>query len=123
MSYERLTPRDIIETINMPQDGDLTRFIGYAMRLHELENQIEKGGYVKLPCRVGDTVYTMLFAASWQVQRIDIYRDKILIRLGNEGTDDYCCVNAKDFGTDWFFTKDEAVKAEEARLKELRGGA
>ncbi len=121
MQYERITDEDLTVTLNMPQYGDTTKFFRYAQRLWELENQIKKGEYVKLPCKVGDAVYTSFCGAySWTVERIDIYKDKILIRLGNEGTDDYACVNVKDLGKDWFFTKEEAEAAYENRLKQLQ---
>lgn len=47
----RITPKDLIEAINMPTNGDTTRFLLYAQRLWELENKIEEGqlrrvGYV-----------------------------------------------------------------------------
>ncbi|MCM1437808.1 MAG: hypothetical protein NC131_01160 [Roseburia sp.] len=41
----------------MPQYGDTTRFMIYAQRLWELENQLESGKLIGLPCKVGDTVY------------------------------------------------------------------
>ncbi len=76
---------------------------------------------LEMPCKIGDTVYTSFCGAySWTVERIDIYKDKILMRLGNEGTEDYSCVNVKELGEYWFLTKEEADAAFEARLKELQ---
>lgn len=49
MSYERTTPKDLVEAINMPQGEDMTRFLLYAQRLWEIENAIERGEIVKLP--------------------------------------------------------------------------
>ena len=46
MSYERITPRDLVETINMPQGEDMTRFLLYTKRLWEIENAIEQGELV-----------------------------------------------------------------------------
>ena len=46
MSYERITPKDLVETINMPQGEDMTRFLLYARRLWEIENAIERGDMV-----------------------------------------------------------------------------
>ena len=46
MKYERLTFDDLVETINMPQNGDLTRFLLYAQRLWQLENAIRDGKLV-----------------------------------------------------------------------------
>lgn len=42
MSYERTTPKDLVEAINMPQGEDMTRILGYIQRLWELENAIEQ---------------------------------------------------------------------------------
>ena len=41
MSYERTTPKDLVEAINMPQGEDMTRFLLYTQRLWEIENAIE----------------------------------------------------------------------------------
>ncbi|MCM1437770.1 MAG: hypothetical protein NC131_00970 [Roseburia sp.] len=40
---ERLTDKDLTVTLNMPQYGDTTRFMIYAQRLWELENELESG--------------------------------------------------------------------------------
>lgn len=49
MSYERITPKDLVKAINMPQGEDTTRFLLYAQRLWEIENAIERGEIIKLP--------------------------------------------------------------------------
>ena len=54
MSYERITPHDLVETINMPQGEDMTRFLLYAQRLWEIENAIERGEIVKFPRKETD---------------------------------------------------------------------
>lgn len=46
MSYERITPKDLVEAINMPQGEDMTRILRYIHRLWELENAIERGELV-----------------------------------------------------------------------------
>lgn len=46
MSYERITPHDLVEAINMPPNEDMTRILGYICRLYELENAIERGELV-----------------------------------------------------------------------------
>ena len=117
MSYERLTPHDLIETINMPTNGDLTRFIGYAMRLHELENAIEKGEYQKLPCKVGDTIY-------YVGQKMGEFGIEEFIVKSINITDDGVCVNVDNgffysyrFGVICFTDKAQA----EQRLALLKG--
>ena len=59
MSYERTTPKDLVEAINMPQGEDMTRFLLYTQRLWEIENAIERGEFVKFPCKVGDKYFTI----------------------------------------------------------------
>ncbi len=46
MNYERITPEDLVEAINMPQGEDMTRILRYVHRLWELENAIERGELV-----------------------------------------------------------------------------
>ena len=46
MNYKRITPKDLVEAINMPQGEDMTRFLLYAQRLWEIENSIEQGELV-----------------------------------------------------------------------------
>ncbi len=57
--YKRLTPRDLIEVINS-NDRENIAFLNYAMRLHTLEDKIENGTLIELPCKVGDTVYEII---------------------------------------------------------------
>lgn len=54
MQYERLTDKDFIKNININQNQDLTPMVVMVQRLWELENQIEKGEWVKLPCKLGE---------------------------------------------------------------------
>lgn len=70
MQYERLTDEDLTVTLNMPQYGDTTKFFRYAQRLWELENQIKKGKYEKLPCIVNTTSPNY----------------KVIVYRGNDGT-------------------------------------
>lgn len=41
--YERLTDEDLALTLNHNENGDITPFYKYAMRLWELENGIKRG--------------------------------------------------------------------------------
>jgi hypothetical protein len=44
MKYQRLTPKDKVELLNISGKEDLyTKFVEYACRLYELEEKIEKG--------------------------------------------------------------------------------
>ena len=117
--YKRLTnglfPMEIEDE---PTDIEVYR------RLKELEDKIENGTLVELPCTVGDKVYRWCQESydEWVIVSISIY-----IRDG--GINDLnLCVKSKLCGTEylclaefidkqWFFTKAEA----EERLKELKG--
>lgn len=52
--YKRITPEDLMEAINMPQNGDTTRFLLYTHRLWELENAFAKGEIVAFPRKYCD---------------------------------------------------------------------
>ncbi len=47
MSYERITPKDLVVAITLPPNEDMTRILRYIHRLWELENAIERGELVK----------------------------------------------------------------------------
>lgn len=86
-------------------------------RLAELEDLIEQGLLVKLPCKVGDTVYRVLqspdFVYGWELDTFIIQSDGI-IAFDKSST----IIKPSDWGKTVFLTKAEA----EARLAELRGG-
>lgn len=46
--YERLTPKDKIEVINVNHGDDMTRLILYAFNLWALENMLESGELIKV---------------------------------------------------------------------------
>lgn len=72
-------------------------------RLKEYEDLEELGRLVKLPCKVGDTVYLIKDSETITECKAD------MVFIG---------VLWEEFGKEWFPTRDEA----EAKLKELRGG-
>ena len=133
MKYERLTDKrlallkntfrqskskeEYLELARIASKVDNTEIYN---RLAELEDKIEQGTLIELPCKVGDTVYCV-YAVSceeWEVTEIDIFGHNILLRLGHIGTDDYNAVYLKEKGDRLFFTREEAEK----RLKELQNG-
>ena len=71
MEYQRLTIRDNIGCFKydlkdfkhkIGEFGDYDAFFAYSMavkRLGEIEEKIENGTLVELPCKVGDTVWTI----------------------------------------------------------------
>ena len=113
MKYERLT-------FNKDYYGDTIDFDDIYNRLAYLEDKIENGTLVELPCKVGDKLYLVYSPfgdiEEWEITNIQIGNVK-LFRLGHKGTDDYAAVLFKELGEYAFITKAEAEK----RLKELRG--
>lgn len=71
-------------------------------RLAEYEDLEEQGRLIKLPCKVGDTVYLI------KDSETIVEREADMMFIG---------VLWEEFGKEWFPTRDEA----EAKLKELRG--
>ena len=72
-------------------------------KLADYEDAEEQGRYVKLPCKVGDTVYLIKNSEKIVERKADMM---------------FIGVLWEEFGKEWFPTRDEA----EAKLKELRGG-
>lgn len=75
----------------------------YLRKFKEYEDLEEQGRLVKLPCKVGDTVYLIKDSETITECKAD------MVFIG---------VLWEEFGKEWFPTRDEA----EAKLKELRGG-
>ncbi len=89
-------------------------------RFAELEDKIEQGTLIELPCKVGDTVYIVYTASGidgWEVTSIQICKRDTIFRLGHTGTEDYNAVFLKEINDVWFLTREEAEK----RLLELQG--
>ena len=89
-------------------------------RLAELEDKIENGTLVELPCKVGDTLYLVYSPFGdideWEITDIQIGKENVL-RLGHKGTYDYAAVLFKELGEHAFLTKAEAEK----KLAKLKG--
>ena len=86
-------------------------------RLAELENKIENGTLIELPCKVGDTVYYETFING---KSVGIKPHKVIgfvLEVMTQDINGFGCtaVPIKDFNKDVFLTKEEA----EAKLKEL----
>ena len=116
--YKRITKWEVPNCASVngvsPIDTDIANAIN---RLAELEDLIEQGLLVKLPCKIGDTIYTVEWHTDWITERWDIYETQVSGFCIDEGG-----VRPVDFygATIYepFFTKAEA----EARLAELTGG-
>lgn len=110
-NYKRLTDEDWLTTISVNDTND-TKLVEYAFRLWQLENQIKNGTLVDLPCKIGDTVYTV----DYDDDQDDWVINEVRIRWFIVGADG---VHPYDLGYRHFYTKDKAKE----KLKELRGGS
>lgn len=96
-------------------------------KLAEYEDLEEQGRLLKLPCKVGDTVYRINEGAKepviamrvLQVCFMQLHKDRTIMRIDaiNDNDMNESCYLLEHFGEKVFFTRAEA----EARLKELRG--
>lgn len=91
-------------------------------QLKEYQTLEEQGRLVKLPCKVGDTVYAIVY--DYEVEQYAIKKSEIIeVRENINGIFFVSLINKpafkfNDFGKTVFLKKSEA----EAKLKELRGG-
>lgn len=87
----------------------------YREQLKEYQQLEEQGRLLKLPCKVGDTVY-IIVGKNISVQKIQ------RVTIDSERKIEFCTKRRGfalfDIGKTVFLTKSEA----EAKLKELRGG-
>lgn len=83
--------------------ADKTRMI--LEKLAEYEDLEEQGGIIKLPCKVGDTVYHVVQGRIVEVSNVDLFF--LLLSVAENR-----------FNNSVFLTKSEA----ETKLKEMRGG-
>lgn len=91
-------------------------------KLGKYEDLEEQGRLIKLPCKVGDTVYgiSMGKLISLTVNEISIFymKSERVINVKCQNNDEFRNYVEREFGKTVFLTKSEA----EAKLKELRGG-
>ncbi len=90
-------------------------------KLADYEDLEEQGRLVKLPCKVGDTVYgiSMGKLISLTVNEISIFymKGERVINVKCQNNDEFRNYVEREFGKTVFLTKAEA----KAKLKELRG--
>lgn len=127
MVYERVTDRDWHKEKFYPTTNN-ERAI--RKRLWDLENKIEQGKIIELPCKVGDMVYWVweeytngkqkLSIEEWKVEVIHIEENEWAVKgFGKEredGSRPFFWCHSSRFGIWWFLTLEEAEK----RLKELQ---
>jgi hypothetical protein len=119
MSYKRLTKQGLDWQSDVQCDDEKI-----YNRLTELEDKIENGTLIELPCKVGDTVWRWLIRDCYDEWTVD----KICIYVEN-GRIDYTlvCTSKSGCGMDYFYKDDKDIdwtfnnpKAEaEKKLKEL----
>lgn len=132
MEYKRLTEKvkdcfqyDLKDFKHKIGDfNDYDAFFSYSMvvkRLGELEEKIEAGTLVELPCKVGDAIYEVIEGMpiqEWKIESICFDRAYPKGVIWAERTRDFAHWKfyIEDCGTKWFATKAEAEK----RLEEIR---
>lgn len=121
MEYKRLTKKGGLNFAD--KDLSLADEWGYSHiynRLAELEDKIEQGTLIELPCKVGDTVYTVKRKAlrtHWDEHRyiVDDWDEWKVCELQFSLTLWEC---GGILGKDYYLTREEAEK----RVKELNNG-
>lgn len=116
--YERLTNQ------KWSKDIDLTQELGYSYiykRLYELENKIENGTLIELPCKVGDVVYFILdYVGFGKLEAEKTIRPKIVDYVDLYGFEsDGLQVSWIDLNHQVFLSRVEAEK----RLEEIKNEA
>lgn len=127
MKYERLTAKDRYweneELWTVAQELTFEEIDEIYNRLAELEDKIEAGTLIELPCKVGDVVYeaindkyssTLPFIQETIIEKIVITKNGLRLKLARNS---FYETAISSLGKTIFLTKDEAEK----RLKELRG--
>lgn len=114
MKYERLTDtKGIGIGLKDSNEVNIPNYINILARLAFLEDKIENGTLVELPCKKGDYVYEVCekFIFEIKIDTLDFENNRISVNGGESMTLDELKQN------NVFFTLEEA----KAKLKELRG--
>lgn len=102
-------------------DNNAGYWLKAYFKLKEYEDLEEQGRLVKLPCKVGDTVYgiSMGKIIKLTVNEISVFymKGEKIINVKCQNNDEFRNYVEKEFGINVFLTEAEA----EAKLKELRG--
>ena len=119
--------REFIGHASHRLDCEDSRVKSLKKKLKEYKDLEEQGLLLRLPCKVGDTVYRVNAGAKepvikmrvLQVNYKQLREDRIIIRIDAMNDNDMgeSCYLLEDFGKNVFITKSEA----EAKLKELEG--
>lgn len=122
--YKRLTIKNeenglwgidgkLVNQKQKPLDVFEEAFYIAVTRLAEIEDKIENGTLIELPCKVGDKVYVPFFKTvySFKIVKVEIYEEQIVLIDDSNNP-----IFLGELGNTVFFTKAEA----EQKLKELR---
>lgn len=95
-------------------------------KLQDLENKIEDGVLVELPCRVGQKVYVLsrYYGSEWEVYECRVYEYTIYehnIFMGIANSDYNFGSSVREIGVSVFLTREEAEKTL-AEIKEHTDG-
>ena len=136
--YERLTKRNAngeVETVKRPKSSyiqevyeewdEINREL--KLRLAKLEDKIEAGTLVELPCKVGEIMYEVIDGIPIQEGKIEsICFDRAYPKgvIWAERTRDFARWKfwIEDYGTKWFIDKSKA-EAKLRELEEIRNGS
>ena len=121
--YNRLTTTQVVNGRNIKtitSKGKVT-IQDLIDRLYELEDKIENGTLVELPCKVGEIMYEVVEGMpiqEWKIESICFDRAYPKGVIWAERTRDFARWKfwIEDYGTKWFTDKSEA----EAKLKKLK---
>ena len=122
--YNRLTTTQVVNGRNIKtitSKGKVT-IQDLIDRLYELEDKIENGTLVELPCKVGEIMYEVVEGMpiqEWKIESICFDRAYPKGVIWAERIRDFAHWKfwIEDCGTKWFTDKSEA----EAKLRELKG--
>lgn len=128
--YKRLTDRSDPFKWNNPETGAQELIFSRTAtpaerallaRLTELENKIEDGLLIELPCKLGSRIYGITAELPYKESRLRYaYKESTLLDITYDGKKFGYYLNGGEWNEcekDWFVTKEQA----EARIKELRG--
>lgn len=120
-TYNRLTDEeleDFLSRVFVQLEPTLSQqMMSCAQELLEYRSKIANGTLIELPCKVGDTIYTVEYSLAeneWFVKEYTVYgfsvdEDRIILYINYD-----ICVRANEV----YYTKAEA----EAELVKLQGG-
>lgn len=121
MKYERLTERRGTP-LTMSMWGGSIKDLRVYNRLIELENKIEQGTLIELPCKVGDTIWVV--DESWGHREDGTWGSISEMHEGKAYSFTYYgnCIHIEDdFTSNYYLWEEDAFLTREEAEKRLRG--